>query len=308
MLTEPTLRRLWPHVDEAKPGLIAAVVAAAPAVFAKYGLTTDVAVAQAMAQFSEEFGADMPASRIEFAENLNYTADSIQRTWPGRFSSAEAAAPYAHNPRALGNAAYNGRMGNRLGTDDGYNFRGRGGSQVTGRDGYAALGAKVGLDLIANPDLVCEPAHFLECAVADFVLCGCLPYALQDNLLGVSSMLNVGHLVNNPRNVNGYDARAAWLARWKLALLQEDGRERPGAPAVADPNASPTGTKWVQVSLNKLILRPEATRLAETGVMDDATRAMLRAFQDANGLPVTGLVDDPTCDAIDAKLAKLPHA
>jgi len=41
------------------------------------------------------------------------------------------------------------------------------------RPGYGKLAAKTGLDLLNNPDLVNDPRYFLECAVADFVLCGC---------------------------------------------------------------------------------------------------------------------------------------
>ena len=53
MFTEATLRSLWPHGDSVVPGLIAGI-AASVAAFPKYGLTTDLTVAHAMAQFSEE--------------------------------------------------------------------------------------------------------------------------------------------------------------------------------------------------------------------------------------------------------------
>jgi putative chitinase len=134
----------------------------------------------------------------------------MRRVWPSRFPSCASAAPYAHNPRALANKAYNGRMGNRSGSDDGWNFRGRGAVQTTGRDGYARLAEATGLDVIAHPDLVNDPAHFLECGVADFIICGCLPYARKDDLRGVTTRLN-GGLV-------GLSQRRAWLARWKAAL------------------------------------------------------------------------------------------
>jgi putative chitinase len=89
-------------------------------------------------------------------------------------------------------------------------FIGRGLSQVTGRGNYEALGAKVGLDLADHPDLVNDPANALECGVADFVICGCLPFAEADDVSGVTRRLNGG--------LTGLEERIGWLARWKAAL------------------------------------------------------------------------------------------
>lgn len=291
MLTESTLRRLWPHVDEAKPGLISAVVAAAPTVFAKYGLTTSLTVAHAMAQFSEEFGADMPASKIEFEENLNYSIAGLMRTWPSRFPTSAHAQPYANNPKKLANYVYGSRMGNRPGTDDGWTYRGRGGSQVTGHDGYAGVADKTGLDLLASPDQVNEPVHFLECSVADFVLCGCLPFAEKDDVRGVTHHLNGGY--------NGLNVRERWLERWKTALAADG---HPPAPLVVQ-NApdtiayGDTGTmvKAVQDSL----IRLGYPLGAADGDFGDKTRAAVLAFQAAEGLATTGVVDQATKDRLE---------
>lgn len=293
MLTESTLRRLWPHVDEAKPGLIAAVAASAPAVFAKYGLTTSLTVAHAMAQFSEEFGADMPAGKIEFEENLSYSVEGLMRTWPSRFPSRSAAAPYAHDPKGLADNVYGSRMGNHPGTDDGWNFRGRGGSQVTARDGYTNLAAKTNLDLLGNPDLVNEPAHFLECAVADFVLCGCLPFAERDDLRGVTHHLNGGY--------NGLDVREHWFERWKVVLAADGHPPAPLAKPAADGSAS-YGDHGLLVNAiqEKLIQLGYQTGGAPDGDFGDKTRAAVLAFQAAEGLPTTGIVDQATKDALDS--------
>lgn len=87
-------------------------------------------------------------------ENLNYTsAARIRAVWPSRFSSVSAAAPYVRNPKALANKVYGGRMGNRPGTDDGWNYCGRGQVHLTGRDNYIKAGKALGLDLVGSPDL-----------------------------------------------------------------------------------------------------------------------------------------------------------
>jgi putative chitinase len=223
MFSEQTLRRLWPRGDSKVPGLIAGIALASTTVFKRYGLTTPTSVAQAMAQFSEECGAG-----TEMDENMNYTAARIPQVWPSRFHSEAEALPFAHNPQALANNVYGGRMGNRPGTNDGYDFRGRGLSQVTGREGYQKLSAKVGLDLLSNPELVNHPDHALECAVADFAICGCVPYALADDIKNVTHHLNGGY--------EGLADREAWLPKWKEALAAE-----PATPA--KPPTEPTKSK-----------------------------------------------------------------
>lgn len=45
---------------------------------------------------------------------------------------------------------------------DGYLFRGRGPLQVTGRDAYTRIGNRLGLDLVANPDSLDDPANHPE--------------------------------------------------------------------------------------------------------------------------------------------------
>jgi putative chitinase len=199
------LARLWPSGDAKIPGLRDGIVAAAPAVFAKYGITTPLLAAHVMAQISHECGAGH-----DVVENLNYTAGRMMQVWPSRFPTMASAAPYAGNPRALANKVYNGRMGNAPGSDDGWTFRGRGAAQTTGREGYARLAKATGLDLVHFPDLVNDPQRFLECGVADFVLCGCLPFAKADDVLNVTRRLNGGTV--------GLAQRQAWLAKWKAAL------------------------------------------------------------------------------------------
>jgi putative chitinase len=199
------LTRLWPDGDRKIPGLRAGIAAAAPAVFGRYGITTPLLVAHVMAQISHECGAGH-----DVVENLNYSAGRMMQVWPSRFPSMASAAPYAGNPRALANKVYNGRMDNAVGSDDGWNFRGRGASQTTGREGYARLAKATGLDVVNHPELVNDPTHFLLCGVADFVNCGCLPFAVNDDIVGVTRRLNGGSV--------GLAERKAWLLKWKAAL------------------------------------------------------------------------------------------
>lgn len=207
-LTLAMLQRHWPHGDTVVPGLVEGILASAPAVFQKYGFTP-LAQAHFLGQVSLECGCG-----TEMAENLSYTAGRLCAVWPRHFN-ADNAYQYAHNPQKLANFIYeppiHTDLGNLANSTDGYNFRGRGLTQTTGRAGYGNLGSKMGVNLIANPELVNDPAHALECGVADFVICGCLPYALADNLHMVTQRLNGGQTDANQR--------AVYTSIWKKELM-----------------------------------------------------------------------------------------
>ena len=204
---EEALFKLWPHGDLKIHGLRQAMAESAAEVFERYGINTKTAMLQFMAQISHECGEG-----LEIEENLNYSAERMMQVWPSRFPTLATALPYAHNPKMLANKVYNGRMGNSIGTDDGWNFRGRGATQCTGREGYAKLAQKTGLDLLKNPNLVNDPEHFMECGAADFVLCGCLLPALADDIHKVTLRLNGG--------IIGLHLREQWLARWKAMHVE----------------------------------------------------------------------------------------
>ncbi len=199
------LFNLWPSGDKLIPGLRDGIANAATAVFEKYGIDSNLLIAHIMAQISLECGAG-----TEVVENLNYSTSRMMQVWPSRFPTLGSAIPYAHNPRLLANKVYNGRMGNDLNSNDGWNYRGRGATQTTGHEGYALLSKPVQLDLLVNPDLITAPGYFLECGVADFILCGCLPWAQADNVTQVTKHLNGGY--------TGLSDRIHWLRRWKVAL------------------------------------------------------------------------------------------
>ncbi len=187
-------------------------------VFAKYGITKDIHIVHMMAQFSHECGKG-----DEMTESLNYDSRALLKQWPKRFTEADATkyGRTAGNPVAnqemIGALAYGDRMGNDPApSKDGYNFRGRGLIQTTGKEGYVALSRLTALDLVNFPELVSDPAHALECGVAEFVhYPNMLSYCETDNLLAVSSLINVGHIVKNSMSVIGYQDREVQLRLWK---------------------------------------------------------------------------------------------
>jgi putative chitinase len=243
MLTLAILQFQWPHGDQHIPGLLEGIAAAADRVFAKYGFSTPLLVAHAMAQFSAECGQG-----LTMVENLNYSAAGLLATFPTHFTPAMANR-CAHNPQIIAEIAYGGRMGNAPPpSTDGFTYRGRGLAQVTGKDNYRALNAflaknAVGIDIVATPALLVDPAFALECGVASLVLCGCLPLAAKDDVLGVTQKLNGGQ--------NGIAERQRQLALWKAALgITGDGAQT-SAPAASTqtPTQTPTPTPPIVSSI-----------------------------------------------------------
>lgn len=192
ILTLEILRQRWPNGDQHIPGLIEGIVASSDAVLTRYNVNTPLLVAHMFAQFSEECGQG-----LEMVENMNYTAQRLRQVFPTHFTPTMAQRA-AHNPEMTADIAYGGRMGNAPPpSTDGWDFRGRGLSQVTGKNGFQSLQdmlRKQGLDIdiMSDQDLVCNPKYTLECGVADWLICGCLVPAEKDDIVGETRVLNGG--------------------------------------------------------------------------------------------------------------------
>ena len=123
--------------------------------FERFGIVTHNQQAMFIGQCSHECGN----FRL-LEENLNYKAATLMKLWPRRFPTLEKANEYSGNPRKIANSVYSSRMGNRdENSGDGFRFRGRGIIQLTGHSSYFHCGKALGVDFVANPDLVSSPKY-----------------------------------------------------------------------------------------------------------------------------------------------------
>lgn len=117
------------------------------------------------------FVANLAHESMQFAaieENLNYKADRLVVVFPKYFPTLAVAQGYGGKKEAIANRIYANRMGNGdEKSGDGWNFRGRGLIQLTGRDSYAACSKAVTGNsdtFIKNPDLLGTPQYAVASA------------------------------------------------------------------------------------------------------------------------------------------------
>lgn len=154
-------RQDWIDIFPNAPAAIIDAFVIHPEPLDEAGITeTRTRLAYALANVEHECGG---FTIKNLTENINYTAKRMAAVWPKRFASEEAVIAKYGTAKGWQKAAfddiYGGRMGNRKGTNDGSTYIGRGGPQITGREGYDEVGKRCGLDLVNDPDLATLPEN-----------------------------------------------------------------------------------------------------------------------------------------------------
>jgi putative chitinase len=128
IITFEQLNSLFPNTNS---NIITNFIDPFNTVIEKYEINNTNRISMFMAQVGHESGG---LSVIE--ENLHYRADRLSVVFPSHFVDVNTA-NYANKPEKIANRVYANRMGNGdEDSGDGYNFRGRGLIQLTGRDNY----------------------------------------------------------------------------------------------------------------------------------------------------------------------------
>jgi putative chitinase len=246
--------------------------------FEKYEINTVNRAAGFLAQCGHE-----SAGFTILKENLNYSAEGLNKIFKKYFPTLASAQPYHRQPEKIANKVYGGRMGNGPeSSGDGYKFCGRGAIQLTGRDNYTKFAKSVGLSL--------------EEAVADLeTLDGAIESACwfwKTN--GLNAICDKDDIVLMTKRINGgtigLEDRKKHYAEAKHLL---------GGGHVAESHAAPaTATEYVTVrvgSNNDTVKAVQkALGLTADGKFGPGTEKAVKAWQTKNGLTADGIVGPAT--------------
>jgi len=148
------------NLDKLKGHVPYTVIAQIPEVGEKFAINTPLRLAHFLSQCGHESGGFKVVK-----ENLNYRAKGLRSIFKKYFTDDATALLYERKPEKIANLVYASRMGNGdKASGDGYKFRGRGYIQLTGKDNYTAFGKAIGVDILANPDLVATKYPLLSAA------------------------------------------------------------------------------------------------------------------------------------------------
>jgi putative chitinase len=211
-----TKEQLTQQAPQARPEYLEAF-AGADTVLAKYGINDNgLRLAHFMAQVLHETGG-----LKVLTESMNYRPDALISLFSRkRISIADAqrlGRTDAHpaDQRGIANILYGGAFGKaQLGNtepDDGWNFRGTGLLQMTGRDSRTRIGAKLDVDLVNVPENAADPRFLLSIAAEEWSEKGCNVPADADNIARVTKLINGGNI--------GLAERTAWLVKTKAVWL-----------------------------------------------------------------------------------------
>jgi putative chitinase len=121
--------------------------------FEKYEINTPNRQACFIGQTMHESGGYK-----HLVENLNYSAKALMNTWPSRFPDMDIAEKYERQPAKIAGKVYNGRMGNTS-EEEAAKYIGRGLIQLTGKENYENCSNALGVDFLAEPELLSTPKY-----------------------------------------------------------------------------------------------------------------------------------------------------
>lgn len=223
-------------------------------IFAEYEITTPLRIAHCLAQLAHE--SDGYCTTEEYASGAAYEGRAdLGNTEPG----------------------------------DGKRFKGRGLIQLTGRANYRTYGARVGVDLEADPLAAAEPVMSLRIACEYWKDKALNDHADRDDLLTITRRINGG--------LNGLDDRRRYLR-----IAKDELADRAAILISADaPATQPVlrrGSRGLSVAELQEKLVKAGYDLTIDGDFGPATEAVVKAFQAKKQLVRDGIVGPATWGAL----------
>jgi len=135
-------------------------------------------------------------------ERLNYSAKRLLEIF-SKYFNEQTAAVYARNEQAIANRVYANRNGNGdTASNDGWNFRGRGAIQLTGRANYTAFAQYMNdPSIITDPNRV-EKRYYWDTALWYFKVNGIWQHTTKMN---IPTIRRITKIING--GYNGIDHR-----------------------------------------------------------------------------------------------------
>ena len=254
-LTEPILREIFPR---AHPVALQSFITD-QALLDKHGVShTRMRLAHMLTHlYVESLGLSV------FRENLNYRADQLLRTFPRYFRDLDHASQYAMQPQKIANYVYGNRMGNGpASSGDGWRYAGKSGTQITGKDGYAAITRFSGHDFVGNPEDAADPKYACMIAVAFWSWKNVAPAADTGDIDRTSLLWNGGY--------NGISERRHHYPRILKILERAEGSP---PTAVPPPAAVSAATKNEKVSIGVGVATGASGAAAKVMPASDTTPA-----------------------------------
>lgn len=184
-----TAEEIKKHYPNSRADVVGALVDSLDVLAEKYGLNTPLRLSHFLAQTAHESGG---FRLIE--ENLNYSADSLNKVFPKYFIKAgRDAQDYHRQPEKIANVVYASRMGNGdTASGDGFKFRGRGLIQLTGRSNYTNFANDNGIDVEEAVLYLTTPKGAVESAAWFWSKNGLNALADKDDVVAVTKRINGG--------------------------------------------------------------------------------------------------------------------
>ena len=257
---------------------------AAMEILPKYEINTPNRVAGFFAQCGHE---SMNFKVLE--ENLHYRAETLDKIFPKYFKNAgRNAAEYAKQPQKIANVVYANRMGNGdAASNDGYNFRGRGPIQLTGRENYTNFGKTVGMTAEQVIDYIQTKKGALESACWYWKSRNLNAACDANDIVKMTKLINGGTIGLDDRKKHYNEA---------LAIL---GGAVPAPAHTADP-AAPSGVLRRGSKGDAVKKMQAALGLTADGDFGPGTEAALKKWQAANGLTPDGVAGPRTQERLFA--------
>ena len=167
-----------------------------------YEINSPRRIAAFMAQCGHESGGF-----IHMEENLNYSSDGLRKIFSKYFPSVELANQYARKPQMIANRVYANRMGNGPeSSGDGWNYRGRGIIQITGKNNYIRCSQSMFEDnlLVEKPDLLLDIYYAIHSACWFWTAARLNELADAEDLKFMTKRINGGFLGLQDR-INHYN-------------------------------------------------------------------------------------------------------